>query len=77
MEIWTKIFVIASLATLVMQTNWYERAGLDFKPFNCTLCLTTWLSLGYYLSVEGLWGIPYAAATGVIAELLDRQLNQF
>ena len=65
------------MITLVMQTNWYKEAGLDFKPFNCTLCLGFWSSLWFWFAHDGAYGILMAALTGVVAELIDRKLNNF
>ena len=34
-----------------------ERLKIDFKPFNCALCFTFWLSLPILVFTEGAVGI--------------------
>jgi hypothetical protein len=60
-----------------MQTKWYEEAGLNFKPFNCTLCFGFWSTVWFWFAVHGARGFLLAAMTGVVAELIDRKLNQY
>ena len=77
METIIQILGVASIATLAQQTNWYKNTIFDRKPFNCTMCFTFWLTIGFYISLHGWHGIPYAALTAIAAEFIDRKLNQF
>ena len=77
METIIQILGVASIATLVQSTNWYQNTIFDRKPFSCTMCLTFWLTIGFYVSLYGWDGITYAALTAITAELIDRKLNQF
>ena len=77
METIIQILGVASIATLAQQTNWYQNKVFDRKPFNCTMCFTFWLTIGFYISLHGWQGIPYAALTAITAEFIDRKLNQF
>ena len=77
MEQLMTILAAASAISLVQQTSWYEHLALDHKPFNCTLCFGFWSSVWFWFANHGAMGLLYAAMTGVIAELIDRKLNQF
>ncbi|MBM3417404.1 MAG: hypothetical protein FJY17_00610 [Bacteroidetes bacterium] len=49
-----KIFEIILAANFfsfffIVQNNFPEKWNLDFKPLNCTLCLTSWVALLLYL----------------------------
>lgn len=45
---------------------------LQMKPFKCDMCMGFWLSVVPLVYVNGLIGIPYAAAVGVMADLIYR-----
>lgn len=75
MEIIMMILGLSSINCLIISTNWYSETIFDRKPFNCALCSGFWYSLPIYLSLYGLQGIPYAAITGIVAELLDSKIN--
>ena len=49
-----------------------DKPFFDRKPFNCEMCLTFWLSVGYFIADYGLFGVPVAALTGVVADLIYR-----
>lgn len=74
------ILGLATFGTSLQQTNWYKNTWLDRKPFNCTLCLTTWGSFIYlcltsHLPFESI--VFMATSAGVIAEYIDQQINPF
>lgn len=48
----------------------FTTLGADKKPFNCNLCLTTWLSLAPFCYQFGPAGILYSALAGVTSELI-------
>lgn len=53
-----------------------KKTGLERKPFACALCLTFWMSLGYCLATFNILdSIFIASGAGILAELLDRKLN--
>ena len=67
----------SSAITLMMQTKWYEAVGLNYKPFNCTMCSGFWLSLMPWFMYLGFKGILMASLTGIIAEFIDRKIGQY
>ena len=77
------IFGAGSFGAMVMNFEPYqkllERLNLqDTKPFSCTLCMTFWLTIGYWLATtESVASIFLSAASAVVAEFIDRKLNQF
>ena len=83
MEALIQILGVASIGALIQNFEGYRyllrKSKLDFKPFNCTLCFTTWLALGHFLVLNGIQieDLYFAAITGIIAELIDRKLNDF
>jgi len=68
---------------MVMNFEYYQkllnRFNLqDTKPFSCTLCLTFWLTIGYWIAVtSSVSAIFLAAASSVTAEFIDRKLNNY
>lgn len=74
------ILGLASLGVTLQQTRWYEIGPFNRKPFNCTLCLTTWASFIYMcltLSVPFLNIVFMSAIAGVLAEYIDQKINPF
>lgn len=78
-----QILGVASIGTLIQNFEFYQTAlkklYIDFKPFNCTLCFTTWLALGHFLYLDGvsIEDVYFAAIAGILAELIDRKLNDY
>ena len=55
-----------------------KKTRLERKPFNCALCWTFWVALGYTLAesnISTLDSIFIASGASILAELLDRKLN--
>lgn len=52
--------------------GWVMERFLQFKPFNCVLCLSFWCSLIIYAYME--MNALYAIYTALIAELTYRKL---
>ena len=83
MELIINILGFASFGALLQNFDLWQwmldRLKLQVKPFNCTLCWTFWITLGAYLGLDHsfIGSIALAALTGVLAELIDRKLNQF
>lgn len=79
------LMVLLALTGVLIQNNpvwqWILRkVKLETKPFNCTLCWTFWLALGYTLAepnINILESIMMAAGAAITAELVDRKLNDF
>lgn len=75
------ILGLATFGTTTQATNWYKNSWFDRKPFNCTLCLTTWSSYMYLCFTH--WNLPLetiifsATSAGVLAEYLDQKINPF
>ena len=45
---------------------------LNRKPFSCDMCLAFWLALGWFIAGYGAFGLPLAAITGVLADIIFR-----
>ena len=76
MQMIIHMLAIASSITLTLATNWYEGTPFDRKPFNCALCLGSWVAMPFMIYNHGwLLGFGLAAMTGVVSEILDRQIN--
>lgn len=55
-----------------------QKLKLQVKPFACTLCWTFWMSLGYTLAesnINLLECLMISSGASILAEMLDRQLN--
>ena len=79
MELLIQIIGMASLMAMMMNfeplTDLIDK-WLNFKPFNCTLCLTFWLTIGPNIMMHGVQGPLWSALEAVLAELIDRRLNE-
>jgi len=72
------IYDIIGFAALAhLMANFFEDLGiLQFKPFNCNMCLAFWLALvPSFVFYEG-YGILVAAMAGVTSELIYRVLQK-
>lgn len=45
---------------------------LNRKPFSCDMCLTFWISIGWFLAEWGSFGLPMAAISAILADLIFR-----
>ena len=74
------IIGIACMVAVLMEVPIYqtllEKTGLDKKPFNCPLCFAFWISLIPFIVTTGPWFIFNSIVTGVLAELINSQLNR-
>ena len=79
MELLIQIIGMASLMAMMMNfeplTDLIDK-WLNFKPFNCTLCLTFWLTIGPNIMMHSAYGPLFSALEAVLAELIDRRLNE-
>jgi hypothetical protein len=60
----------------IVQNNFPQKWKLNFKPFNCTLCLTAWIGLILY--ILPLWATEAMLCmfgAGVIAPFFRNFLN--
>ena len=75
------ILGLASLGVTLQKTEWFANTLFDRRPFNCTLCLTTWASFAYLCF--NYWSLPFvtiimiASSAGVLAEFIDQKTNPF
>ena len=74
------IIGMASLSNLVHKAPLYTQAleffHLDFKPFTCVMCSTFWFTLGFTAITDGAQCIFIAAATAILAELINIQIHK-
>ena len=74
------IIGIACMVAVLMEVPIYqtllEKLKIDFKPFNCPLCFTFWISLIPFLITTHEWFIFNSIAAAVLAELINKELNK-
>jgi len=76
------LVLFGAFGALIQNLPFYQwflnKTKLNFKPFNCTLCLTFWLTMVYCVSFfNPLYCILISSGASVLGELLDRKLNDF
>lgn len=75
------ILGLSTLIALLQNFDVYHRLllkyDLDTKPFNCALCSGFWYSVGFTTSLYGWKGILASGIIAVLAEMIDRKLNDF
>lgn len=60
----------------IVQNGFPQKWKLDFKPFNCTLCLTAWVGLSLYLLPNLVTdGVICMFGAGMIAPFFRNFLN--
>jgi hypothetical protein len=60
----------------IVQNNFPQKWKLNFKPFNCTLCLTAWAGLALYLLPNLITdAVVCMFGAGVIAPFFRNFLN--
>ena len=67
---------VAVLMELPIYQTLLEKLKIDVKPFNCPLCFAFWISLIPFIVTTGPWFIFNSIVTGVLAELINSQLNR-
>jgi len=67
--VWTDILYIHRRIGYYSKKDGRKKALLNFKPFNCTVCMSGWITLGYY----GLhWSSLQYMALAMVAMILLR-----
>jgi len=64
------IFVIISIATTFVDYFVPMVRWLDFKPFNCSFCLSFWISLFSYVLFDGV----AVMVTPLLLRIIERRL---
>ncbi len=67
--------IVSILVIITIATTWVDYARplidkWDYKPFNCSFCLTFWLSLIYFLITLN----PIILTTPLILRIIERRL---
>ncbi len=74
------IIGLASCVNLVHETPLYQsvlrRLRLDRKPFNCVMCSTFWVTLGFTVITHGAQSIFIAGIAAIAAEIINRQIHK-
>ena len=68
-------YIVSLLVIITIATTWVDYARplidkWDYKPFNCSFCLTFWLSLIYFLTTLN----PIILITPLILRIIERRL---
>ena len=68
------LLALACLAHLVVDfiVTVDKKDVLQMKPFKCDMCMGFYISVVPLFVTNGLYGIAYAAAVGVLADLIYR-----
>ncbi len=64
------IFVIISISTTFVDYFVPMVKWLDFKPFNCSFCLSFWMSLFSYVLFDGV----AVMVTPLLLRIIERRL---
>jgi len=60
----------------IVQNDFPRKWNINYKPFNCTLCLTAWVGLLlYFLPIEVTDAVICMFGAGVIAPFFRNFLN--
>jgi len=67
--------IVSILLIITIATTWVDYARplinkWDYKPFNCSFCLTFWISLIYFLITLD----PIILITPLILRIIERRL---
>ena len=71
---------MASVMNLVHKAPIYHRfleaLFIDMKPFNCVMCSTFWVTLGFTAISNGFESIFIAGIAAIAAELINIQIHK-
>lgn len=56
---------------LIEEAEWYPTKWLDYQPFNCEKCLTTWLLVGSYIAFWLLTSCTLTLVVGLALTVLN------
>jgi len=74
------ILGMASVMNLVHKTPIYHRFleafFIDMKPFNCVMCSTFWVCLGFTAISNGFESIFIAGISAIVAEIINIQIHK-
>ena len=51
--------------------EWGVPIWLDYKPFNCKLCLTFWLLIGVYVAIGLSFSCLYTMVGGIVLAIMN------
>lgn len=74
------IIAVACIGAVLQETPLWElilkKFKIDFKPFNCPLCLTFWASIPLFIYTNGWSFIFSSIVAAVLAELINKELRR-
>ncbi|WP_316736258.1 hypothetical protein [Pedobacter aquatilis] len=72
-----KVIILALVTNFLLMNPVYQLLvqNLPKKPFTCSFCIGWWIGIGYTLITMKPENILVAAASAVVATLIDRYLN--
>lgn len=65
------LFLPVKMLTYKITDEWGLPKWLDYKPFNCYLCLTFWSLLAVYLTIGLIFNLKITLFIGVIIAVLN------
>lgn len=65
------LFLLVKMLTYKITDEWGLPKWLDYKPFNCYLCLTFWTLLAVYLTIGLIFNLKITLFVGIIIAVLN------
>lgn len=65
------LFLPVKMLTYKITDEWGLPKWLDYKPFNCYLCLTFWTLLAVYLTIGLIFNLKITLFVGIIIAVLN------
>ena len=65
------LFLPVKMLTYKITDEWGLPKWLDYKPFNCSLCLTFWSLLAVYLTIGLIFNLKITLFIGIIIAVLN------
>jgi hypothetical protein len=71
------IIAAVSFAVFFTMTNLYQSFGLNFKPFSCTPCLSTWSAIVLIvIPIQYQEWIAIVFSSGILGAVIFRLINK-
>lgn len=76
-ELLTASAATATSIYLIVFANWHNMLRINYKPFNCTLCLSVWLYVAFsllpsYVALNAFYGSLAGISAALLTRLIER-----
>lgn len=65
------VFIPVRYAAWKITEEWGVPEWINYKPFNCRLCLTFWLLIGSYIALGLSFSCLYTMVGGIILAIMN------